>query len=355
MVAGCTVFVVTLATVLILLVQSGTLARFMQEMQENPTKKSKFLDLNELDEEEKGRPELYDSFLKASQTLPLKIRPPVLTSENIYLKVLQMSDVEHITAACNGSPLFSGCAYKLNSLWKWLDLGQNPFNPYINNSSSNIQDDNNNTHEDNHSSDKDDNINDDDDSNSLKAGSGELFRSLLFAEGAPDATSTSLIIFDEEFKVPIGMVQLCDNQPKHLTIEIANVWITPSRQGEKLAHESILLLFAWLFGQGYRRITTQIDTRNIVGKKFIERCGFTMEAMLLKHRVVRNRNRDTYLYRILNSDFDSVAVRLARYVGVVPPLERFGSDMSLSNVVEGKVELINEDINDTGNDEAVIG
>lgn len=35
----------------------------------------------------------------------------------------------------------------------------------------------------------------------------------------------------------------------------------------------------------------------------MERCGFYLESILYKHRVVRHRNSDTALYVMLNSDW----------------------------------------------------
>jgi len=54
---------------------------------------------------------------------------------------------------------------------------------------------------------------------------------------------------------------------------------------------------------GYRRITAEVDSRNIIGRKFLERCGFYLETILCKHRVVHHRNCDSALYVMLNSDW----------------------------------------------------
>ena len=43
-----------------------------------------------------------------------------------------------------------------------------------------------------------------------------------------------------------------------------------------------------------------------------------MEAVLRKHRVVNNRNRDTALYVMLNSEWDHAAIKLKKYLGIDP-------------------------------------
>jgi hypothetical protein len=76
-----------------------------------------------------------------------------------------------------------------------------------------------------------------------------------------------------------------------------------------------LLLLQSLFDMGYRRITSEVDARDVISRKFHERCGFLLEAILRKHRVVNERNRDTALYVILNHEWDEREVKLKKYLG----------------------------------------
>jgi hypothetical protein len=56
--------------------------------------------------------------------------------------------------------------------------------------------------------------------------------------------------------------------------------------------------------------------RNIIMRKFLERCGFIMESVMRKHRVVDNRNRDTAVYVTLNSDWDQINIKLKKNLGL---------------------------------------
>ena len=67
----------------------------------------------------------------------------------------------------------------------------------------------------------------------------------------------------------------------------------------KTAH----MVIHFLTMSGYRRVTAELDERHVIGRKFLQRCGFELEAVLRKHRVVGNRNRNTALYVLLNSDW----------------------------------------------------
>lgn len=43
-----------------------------------------------------------------------------------------------------------------------------------------------------------------------------------------------------------------------------------------------------------------------------------MESILRKHRIVKNRNRDSAMYVILNSEWLESAVKLKKYLGIDP-------------------------------------
>ena len=67
---------------------------------------------------------------------------------------------------------------------------------------------------------------------------------------------------------------------------------------------------------GYRRITAEVEERHVIGRKFLERCGFQCEAILRKHKVLHCRNSNTALYVMLNSDFEQVERKLKTHLGL---------------------------------------
>lgn len=92
--------------------------------------------------------------------------------------------------------------------------------------------------------------------------------------------------------------------------------MTPAYQGLKWGHEALLLTLGHLVALGYRRITAEVDTRHLIARKFLERCGFKIEGILRKHRIVNRRNRDSTLFVLLNSDWTEVEVRLKALLGI---------------------------------------
>jgi hypothetical protein len=134
------------------------------------------------------------------------------------------------------------------------------------------------------------------------------------------------VIIDRQVKCPIGALSLVQNQPQNLSVSIDRVWLTPAFQGtaRKIMHESMLLILEWLFRIGYRRVSVEVDSRHVIMRKFLERCGFRLEAVLRKHKIFQKRNRDTALYVILNNEFHDVDLKLKRHIGLPlkPPTQK---------------------------------
>ena len=63
-------------------------------------------------------------------------------------------------------------------------------------------------------------------------------------------------------------------------------------------------------------MTAEVDSRNIIGRRLLERCGFYLESILYKHRVIRQRNCDTALYVMLNSDWSDAERVLKAFLQV---------------------------------------
>ena len=61
---------------------------------------------------------------------------------------------------------------------------------------------------------------------------------------------------------------------------------------------------------GYRRVTLEINSKHRICRKFAEKCGFLLETILRKYKIIDNKNCDTALYAILNSDFDDLNYQL---------------------------------------------
>jgi RimJ/RimL family protein N-acetyltransferase len=100
-----------------------------------------------------------------------------------------------------------------------------------------------------------------------------------------------------------GVIMLFDDNPKHLTISMEPPICKPSSEETLELTEACFLVIDRLFALGYRRIQMSVDSQDIMHKRLAARLGFTKEGELLKHMVVKDSNRDSIVYSMLNSDW----------------------------------------------------
>lgn len=113
----------------------------------------------------------------------------------------------------------------------------------------------------------------------------------------------------------LGFILLTKDDPLNLSIQLEAPVLLPSliQQGSIQQLESCFLLMDRLFGYGYRRIQMSIDTADIEKRKLCTRLGYTYEGTLYKHMIVKNANRDSELYSIINSDWYKGGARAVLY------------------------------------------
>lgn len=282
-IAGCSVFVITIIVVIYLLYASGTIHGMLIELQ-NDLKLYEGNGMNgqkrkeETSPQNKDLPRLYDHLIEATKTLPLCPTIPRLSSVTTTIRLLDSTaDIDVLFQSSNGNAIYHESAYNPERIWGWLDIQQDKKNELWNNKSS-------------------------------------------FSDFYKFDTSSNnfchIVIEDKEILKPIGAVSLTDNVPSYLSVRVSNIWITPAYQGKKKGYELMFTLLTHLFSCGYRRITAEIDTKNIIAQKFFRRCGFILEATFRKHKIIDERNQDTALYVILNSEWDDIKLQLMKLLSI---------------------------------------
>jgi len=224
----------------------------------------------------------------ASQTLPLQPAPPTFKCRKMTLRPLDvMRDVAELVSASDGRPKYHECAYDpVMRIWGALDLPPVAKKSTANASPEEVR---------------------------LPCSSEQEFIA-AFGSAGPD--ECHMVIVDDVLDKPVGMLSLVNNRPRHLTIQIENVWLTPAYQGQRMVHEALLSLLRWLFESGYRRVVVEVDVRHVVARKLFEKCGFVSEAVLRKHRISCRRNRDSCLYVLLNSEWHEKEIALKKFLGI---------------------------------------
>jgi RimJ/RimL family protein N-acetyltransferase len=104
-----------------------------------------------------------------------------------------------------------------------------------------------------------------------------------------------------------GQTSFLRIDPAHGAIEIGHIWFGGSIQRSPATTEAIFLLASHAFdGLGYRRLEWKCNARNARSRAAAERLGFTYEGTFRNHTVVRDRNRDTAWYSIIDEEWPGV-------------------------------------------------
>lgn len=74
-------------------------------------------------------------------------------------------------------------------------------------------------------------------------------------------------------------------------------------QGRGVASECSAALMALIFGEGTRKLTAEVDTRNIASIRLLEKLGFSREAHFREHDATHIGMCDVYWYGLLAREF----------------------------------------------------
>ena len=119
-----------------------------------------------------------------------------------------------------------------------------------------------------------------------------------------------LCVVEREPDRPVGVVNLMSNVPSFLRIELGGIWYSPVVQRTQVNLESTFLMLAHCFDLGYRRVEWKCDSRNERSRRAALRMGFTFEGIQEQHMIVKDLNRDTAWFRMLEHEWPAVRRKL---------------------------------------------
>ena len=127
---------------------------------------------------------------------------------------------------------------------------------------------------------------------------------------APNALS--LTVFESAGGLAVGMASIMSNSPTDLKIELGSIWYSPVVQRTPVNTEATYLMLRHCFGLGYRRVEWKCNALNERSRTAALRMGFTFEGIQECHMIVKDRNRDTAWFRILDREWPDVKRHLER-------------------------------------------
>jgi RimJ/RimL family protein N-acetyltransferase len=131
----------------------------------------------------------------------------------------------------------------------------------------------------------------------------ESFRSYLDAAVATD-DPLAFTVVDLADRTPRGMARLMRIDPANGVGEVGHIWFGTGLQRTPGATEAIFLLAAYMFDTlGYRRFEWKCNAANQRSRRAAERFGFSFEGVFRQHMVVKDRNRDTAWFAIIDRDW----------------------------------------------------
>jgi RimJ/RimL family protein N-acetyltransferase len=132
----------------------------------------------------------------------------------------------------------------------------------------------------------------------------KMARSPLFER---EVGKAAFAIIDNVTDRLVGMVMLTNDDPKNLNIHMEPPIMKPKSTGAPEQLEACFLLMDRLFALGYRRLNMLTDSQDVEARKLPGRLGMTQEGLLPKHMIIKEANRDSAVYGMLNSDWDKGA------------------------------------------------
>lgn len=106
---------------------------------------------------------------------------------------------------------------------------------------------------------------------------------------------------------PGGIAAYLRIAPEAGGIEVGHICIAPHLQRSAAATEAMFLMMQWAFDAGYRRYEWKCDALNLPSRRAAARLGFSFEGVFRQHLIVKDRNRDTAWFSVIDSEWPALS------------------------------------------------
>jgi RimJ/RimL family protein N-acetyltransferase len=140
------------------------------------------------------------------------------------------------------------------------------------------------------------------------------FAALLDSYAASDDPLFFTIV-DLRDERPAGIASYLRITPEHGVIEIGHIWFGQRLQRTRQATEAIFLLARHVFDDlGYRRLEWKCNARNEASRRAADRFGFSFEGIFRQHMVIKDENRDSAWYSMLDGEWPGIRTGFERWL-----------------------------------------
>jgi len=111
-------------------------------------------------------------------------------------------------------------------------------------------------------------------------------------------------VWSKERSQRVGMISVMNIVPVHARAELGSIWYSPVVQRTKVNTEVTYLFCKALFEDyEYRRVEWKCNNLNEPSKRTALRMGFQYEGLFRQHLVIKQMNRDTAWFSMLDSEW----------------------------------------------------
>jgi RimJ/RimL family protein N-acetyltransferase len=148
-----------------------------------------------------------------------------------------------------------------------------------------------------------------------QAGSSAVFLAIVPGETTiPEGAGAFMPLKEGEKARPSGPGTSCAKaagwasymrmEPAHGVIEVGNIMLSPALQRTRAATEAMYLMARHVFEDlGYRRYEWKCNALNEPSRRAALRYGFTFEGIFRQHMVIKDQNRNTAWFSMLDSEW----------------------------------------------------
>ena len=115
------------------------------------------------------------------------------------------------------------------------------------------------------------------------------------------------VVYHRGLQRRVGMVSFLNIVPDMRRLELGHIWYAVDAQRSSVNTEAIYLMLCEAFDNlKYRRVEWKCDSLNERSRLAALRLGFRFEGIFRQHMIVKERNRDTAWYSLLDNEWSDV-------------------------------------------------
>jgi RimJ/RimL family protein N-acetyltransferase len=130
----------------------------------------------------------------------------------------------------------------------------------------------------------------------------QLYKAVL--EKQNGAAALFFAILPEYVGAASGYASYMRIEPAHGVVEVGNILMAPNLQRTTAATEAMYLMARHVFEDlGYRRYEWKCNALNEPSRRAALRYGFSFEGIFRQHMIVKDQNRDTAWFSMLDTEW----------------------------------------------------